>query len=232
MDNLPSITKLQKVPTSLDVKRIISDDRAMERFLSSQVDLNSDGIYYEKDCVLCNSQSRKLSEERWLRSRDAEEIRTFLRERGEPVNITVVKNHMEFHIDQSYIELRKKEYINKIITLSSIHLDTLGRIELALASISERILSINATEDPDISISELGRIKSDATCKLVTSMTKLLELRANLMGEMQTKGILFSISEEDFSNIFTDILKEFDTDEARAIVNSLLDKFSKIFKKK
>ena len=40
-------------------------------------------------------------------------------------------------------------------------------------------------------------------------MTKLLELRANLMGEMKDAGDILTIRQEDFANIFSDILQEF-----------------------
>jgi len=231
MANLPDQIKLPP-SSSAEVKTLVSDDRALERFLTAQVSLNNEGFYFEANCTLCSSHSRQEAEEKWLKARDADEIRDFLKTKGEPTPLTVIKNHMEFHIDQAYVELRKREYIHKIITLTHMNLDTLGRVELALSSISERLLAANAAEDPTMSPAELEKMRSEATCKLITTMTKLLELRANLMGEMKNSGDLLTIRQEDFANIFSEVLQEFKTEEVRRAINKILEKFAEASKKK
>ncbi len=222
------------VPTipEAQLKKVISDDSSLERFLSLQVSLNNDGVYFEPNCPLCNSVYRKDAEEAWLKDRNAANAKEILKSKGEPLPITVIKNHMEFHIDQSYMELRKKEYIQKILTISKVSLDTLGRVEMALSSIGERLVAVNAAEDPGTSQAVLEKARAESTCKLVASMTKLLELRANLMGEMQDKGGLLTIKQEDFENLFTAALKEYKTPEAREVINFILDRFSKVSRKK
>jgi hypothetical protein len=231
MENQQIEIKLPPI-TSAEINKVVSDDKALERFLAAQISLNQEGVYFEHSCPICNSYIRKDAEEKWLVSRNADEIRDFLKEKGEPASITVIKNHMEFHIDQSYVELRKREYINKILTLSQCSIDTMSRVETALCSINERIFSIGAVEDPDCSPVAIQKMKAEETCKLVTAMTKLLELRANLMGEMKNSGDLLSIRQEDFAKIFSEILEEFKTDEARKIVNKILEKFVAMAKKK
>lgn len=231
MSDLPAEIRLP--PSSqAEVKGMISDDRSLERFLTAQVSLNNDGFYFEANCTICSSRSRQEAEEKWLVSRDAAEIREFLKTKGESIPITVIKNHMEFHIDQSYVELRKREYIHKVLMLTRLNLDTLGRVELALSSISERLLSANAAEDPSLSPAELEKMRAETTCKLIQTMTKLLELRANLMGEMKDNGDLLTIRQEDFANIFSDVLQEFTSEEVRRAINRILEKFTEASKKK
>lgn len=231
MSNFPAEIKLPPT-SSVEVKNVVSDDRALERFLTAQVSLNDLGVYSEENCTLCSSRSRQEAEEKWLVSRDAAEIREFLRSEGESMPITVIKNHMEYHVDQSFVELRKREYISKLIMLTRLNLDTLGRVDMALSSISERLLSANAAEDPGLSPAELEKMRADATCKLIQAMTKLLELRANLMGEMKDSGDLLSIKQEDFANIFSEVLQEFTSEEVRRAINRILEKFAESTKKK
>jgi hypothetical protein len=222
------------VPTipEAELKKVVSDDAALERFLALQVSLNNDGVYFEPNCPLCSSMCRKDAEEKWIKDRNSDDIRDFLKSKGEPVPLTVIKNHMEYHIDQSYVELRKKEYIQKILTLSRINLNTLSRVEMALSSVGERLISVNAAEDPGESPAALEKARADSTCKLVASMAKLLELRATLMGEMQDSGNLLSVRQEDFEAIFKETLLEYKSPEAREIVKTILDKFSKVARKK
>jgi len=217
--------------TSEEIRRAVADDKALERFLLSQVSLNKEGKYFERDCPICNSQIRLESEEKWLKSRNADEILEFLKSKGEPCPITVIKNHMEFHLDQAYLELRKREYINKIIALSQMSLDTMTRVEMSLAAISERLMTISAMEDPDLTPGDLEKLKDEQTCKLIATQTKLIEIRASLMGEMKNDGDLLSVRKEDFSKIFADVLHEFKSEEARRIVNRILEKFSASVKK-
>lgn len=214
------------------IKKLASDDAALERFLSLQVSLNNDGVYFEPNCALCSSVYRKDAEEIWLTGRNSKEVRDFLKSKGEPLPPTVIKNHMEFHIDQAYMELRKREYIQKVLTLSKVNLDTLSRVEMALSSVGESLISVNAAEDPASSQAVVQKMKAETTCKLVASMTKLLELRANLMGEMQDKGDLLSIRQQDFQNIFKEVLEEFRTPEAREVIKAILDKFAAASRKK
>lgn len=217
--------------TSAEITRAVNDDKALERFLFSQVSLNKEGQYFEQNCPLCNSQKRAEAEDKWLKSRNADEILEYLKSIGEPSPITVIKNHMEYHLDQAYQELRKREQINKTITLLKMPLDTLTRVELSLSAIMERLMSISSVEDSSISSSELEKLKDEQTCKLVTAQTKLIEIRANLMGEMKNDGDLLSVRKEDFSKIFAEILQEFKGEEARRIINRILEKFAASVKK-
>lgn len=218
-------------PSSEELTKAVSDDKSLERFLLAQVNLNNEGRYFEQNCPLCNSAIRASAEEKWLVSRNSDEILEFLKSKGEPSPLTVIKNHMEFHLDQAYLELRKREYVNKIIALSQMSLDTLTRVELSLSAITERLLTISAMEDSFMSPAELEKMKDEQTCKLVTAQTKLIEIRAGLMGEMKMEGDLISIKKEDFSRIFSEILQEFKGEEARRIVNKILEKFGSSVKK-
>ena len=217
--------------TSEEITRAVSDDKSLERFLFSQVSLNKEGKYFEKDCPICNSQKRNEAEEKWLKSRNADEILDFLKSVGEPSPVTVIKNHMEFHLDQAYLELRKREHINKVVTLLKMPLDTMTRIELSLSAIMERLMTISSMEDPGVSPSELEKMKDEQTCKLVSAQTKLLEMRATLMGELKNDGALITVKKEDFEKIFQEILSEFKGEEARRIVTRILEKFGASVKK-
>jgi hypothetical protein len=213
------------------LEKVVGSDEDLEKFLYAQVSINNDGLYYESDCVVCSSQYRKESEEKWLDSRNADEIVTYFKDKGEPIPRSVVKNHMEFHIDQSYIELRKREYIKKVISMTNMHLDTISRVEMAMSAINDRIIAINASEEPASSPVAINKIKAETTCKLVSSMSSLLQLRANLLGEMAASGEVLTIKQEDFSSIFGDSLQKFNSESAREAINYILDKFVEAAKK-
>lgn len=217
--------------TKAQIAKIQSSDDSLEKFLLLQVSLNDDGVYYEPDCAVCSSPRRKEVEEDWLTNRDAKVAADAFKSHGEPIPLTVVKNHMEYHIDQSYVELRKREYIKKVITLSDIHLDTVSRVELGLSAIMERIVAINASEDSASSQVNINKVKADSTCKLVSSMSSLLQLRANLLGEMQQTGEVLAIKKEDFTEAFNSVLTEHTSSQAREAVNDLLSRFLAVSKK-
>lgn len=229
--NNQQVHVIAPVRSESDLAKITSNDSALEQYLLTQVSLNDQGVYYESDCSVCSSPSRHEVEEMWLVSRNADEVTDILKSRGEPTPLTVVKNHMEFHIDQSYIELRKREYIKKLVQLSKMHLDTIGRVELALACMHQQMVAMGAAEDPTMSQLELNRKRSDSMCRLVTSMTSLLNLRATILGEMQAHGEAFVISNEDFEKIFTEALQTHVHVEARKAINDLLSKFMNVAKK-
>jgi hypothetical protein len=189
------------------------------------VDLNDQGLYFESECFVCSSPSRQEVESIWLKSRDADEVFDFLKSKGEPIPMTVVKNHMEYHIDQSYVELRKREYIKKVIQLGRNNMDTISRVGLLLTCMQQQIIAMGASEDSSLSTASLNKLRSDSMCKLVSSMTSLLQLRANLLGEMKEHGEAFSIRQSDFESIFTEALQGNKQPEVRKAINDLLQKF-------
>lgn len=228
--NLSTIN--QMVTSKSQLERLVTDSGTLERYLLTQVSLNDLGVYYDPDCPLCSSPSRKEVEDAWLEDRNAKEVCASLKARGEPIPLTVVKNHMEFHIDQSYIELRRREYIKRLITLSEMNLDTIQRVDIALSCLHQQIVAVGASEDPTMSQVDLNKKRSEAMCKVVSSMTSLLNLRANMLGEMKEHGEAFTITKEDFERVFAESLQNNTHVEARKAINELLEKFSMAIRKR
>ena len=224
-DNNQPIHILAPVSSNLEMATATSSDDKLAELLLAHVDLNDQGVYFESECLVCSTPSRQEAEEMWLKDRDAKEACDFLKSKGEPAPITVVKNHMEYHIDQSYVELRKREYIKKLIQLGRFNMDTLSRVGLALSCMQQQIIAMGASEDGSLSPASLNKLRSDSMCKLVSSMTSLLQLRANLLGEMKMHGEAFSIRRADFEEIFTEALKN-KHPEVRKAINELLEKFT------
>lgn len=208
---------------------IVESEGAMEDFLSKMVNLSSSGIYYEPDCPICRSDHREKSEKMWLDTRNADSIRQFFLDKGHSYTTPVIKNHMEGHLDQSQDEIRRKEYINKITLLfNSGKVSTIDRIDMALTSLQERLVAVNAISDQSKPLSEIEKLKSDTTCKITSSMDKLLKLRADMLGEMKKDGEAFSINKQEFVDTFKRLLEESPTDEDRLVVNRVFSELHKI----
>jgi hypothetical protein len=203
-----------------------SSNEALAAYLLTQVSLNDDGVYFAPDCPLCSSPNRSSIECQWLENRDAKEAHSSLKSLGEPIPLTVIKNHMEFHIDQSYMELRKREFIKKLTTLNELNLDTISRIDLNLDCLHQQILNMAASESPTMDQVELNKKRADAMCKLVSSTASLLAMRATMLGEMHAQGETLIINKDDFELIFRNALQRHQGQEARAAINELLENFS------
>jgi len=217
-------------PTKKQAVAIVSSDLAVEEFLRRMINLSDAGVFHDPQCPICRSTHRSASEKDWLQHRNAEQVRQYFLDKGEPFTIPVIKNHMEAHVDQSQVELRKREYIDRIISLSRKPVTTMERLEIALAAIQERLVAVNAIEDPSVPSSQVEKIKADATCKLTSAMNSLLELRAEMLGELKQNGEVFTVDKRAFASAFEKLLLECLTNEEKLVVNKVFTELSKISK--
>jgi Cdc6-like AAA superfamily ATPase len=222
-DQSPSIAVSQAA-----VERAIDTDDNLHDFLFKMVNINEQGVFFDPNCPVCKSIKRRAAEEEWIKGRNAEDVAKVIKEGGETISIPYVKNHMEYHVDQSQVEIRKREYINKIMSVNDQQLSTLKRIEFAMTAIDDRMVSINAMDDPLETISKLEKMKSDAICSLSSSLQKLAQLRATLLGELEDSGEVFVIRKDDMQQVFVDVLNHFSTEEAKDIVNMMLTKMMEV----
>jgi len=104
------------------------------------------------------------------------------------------------------------------------------RLEIAMAAVQERLVAVNAIEDPSVSISHVEKIKADSTCKLSSSMNSLLQLRAEMLGELRKTGEVFTIEKKAFAAAFDRLLAGCLADEEKLVVNKVFAELSKICK--
>jgi hypothetical protein len=216
------------VPSKTELTKLASNNADLGEFLGRMVNLNDAGVFHEPKCQICRSTHRRQAEQEWLTSRDAEQIRQSFIDKGETYSIPVVKNHMEFHLDQSQVELRKREYIDRVLALSRNPVTTLDRLEVALAAVQERLVSASALEDPCAAASVVEKIKSDATCKLTATMSVLLKFRAEMLGELRQNGEVFTVNKQAFGQLFGKLLSECVTDEEKLVVNKVFGELQKV----
>jgi len=216
--DIPSTRALK--PSSIN--QVVESENSLVEYMGKMVNLSESGIYYEPDCPICASDHREKAEKMWLDTRNADSIRQFFVDKGKIHTIPVIKNHMEGHLDQSEDEIRRKEYINKITLLfNSGKVSTIDRIDMALTSLQERLVAINAVSDSTKPLSDVEKIKADTTCKITSSMDRLLKLRADMLGEMKKDGEAFSINKQEFVAMMKRLLAESPTDEERLVVNKV-----------
>ena len=70
-------------------------------------------------------------------------------------------------------------------------------------------------------------MKADTTCKITSSMDKLLKLRADMLREMKKDGEAFAINKQEFVDLFKRLL-DAPTDEERYVVNMVFAELHKI----
>jgi len=211
-------------------KDIVASDTNLNDFMLRMVNLNDSGIFHEPSCHICASEHREKSEKMWLDTRNAESIRQFFIDKGvNYLTIPMIKNHMESHLDQSQEEIRKREYIDKLISINdSSKVSTIDRLDMALTTLNERLVSINAIVDHCKPPSDVEKIKADLTCKITGSMDRLFKLRAELLGEMKKDGEAFSINKREFVDTFKGLLDAAPTEEERLIINKVFSALHKI----
>jgi len=223
-DSLPAAGSLKKS----EVAKVASGQIGVDEFLRRMININEVGVFHDPHCEICHSSHRKAAEEEWLQSRNAEQVRQLLIDKGETFSIPVIKNHMEFHVDQSQVELRKREYVDKISGLTHVDVSTLERLQMTLAAVNERMVAVAALDDPSLPHAHVEKIKADSTVKLTATMKQLLEFRAKMLGEMRENGEVFTIDKDKFVMMFGKLLEECGTDEEKLIVNKVFAELGKI----
>jgi len=198
--------------------------RDINQVLNQVINLNEDYILHESTCIICSSPHRKIVEDKWKQSKNHKDIQDIFKEKA---NITVpnnvIDNHMLFHYERGIKELQMVEYADKISRLNSIDLTTLDRIRLGFSAITERLMNINSiTPSGDHGVTDIEKIKSVETSRLMGCFEKLLKLQASIMGEMKSSGDLVSIPRSDFVDIFNQALVEAKTDGEKQIVKKIL----------
>jgi len=210
------------------VNQVVKGEDTIEDFLSKMISLSDAGIFYEHSCPICVNSNRQKAEKQWLDSRNAEEVRQFFKDHGDSYTIPVIKNHMEGHLDQSQTELRKREYVDKLLVISSSSVTTLSRLEVAITALNERLLAMNAVQDPSVSILTVEKTRSEVSCKIVATIEKMLQFRAKLLGEMKNTGEVFTINKNSFVNLFTKLISESKSDEETRIINIVFTELNNI----
>ena len=216
------------LPSKAEVGKLASSNAELGEFLGRMVNLNDAGVFHEPKCPICRSPDRQQAEQDWLASRNAEQVRQFFIDKGQTYSIPMVKNHMEYHLDQSQVELRKREYIDRVLALSRNPVTTMDRVEVALAAVQERLVAVSAFEDPGALTSAVEKIKADATCKLTSTMSVLLKFRAEMLGELRQNGEVFTVNKQAFSQLFARLLEGCKTDEEKLVVNQVFGEMAKI----
>jgi hypothetical protein len=187
----------------------ISDD-----ILSQLVNLGGNDIYHEPTCCICSSPYRKAVEEKWFETKSYDDVRGILKNsKIKNISDDIIKNHIQYHFEKGIVEIKKKEYVERIKRLQGQNtLSSLDRINFALSVISERLVSLNAlVPTDDFPIAEVEKIKTGETKKLMDTYSKYLKMQADLMGEMQNAGEMIQIPQKLFIEFFNDLLSKSET---------------------
>lgn len=207
--------------TSGDLEAAARGQR-IEEALQGLVNLNSVGTFVHPNCPICNSPRRLRAEHDWLSSRNADSVRQFFIDHGEDYSLPVVKHHMEQHLAAAQDDLRKREWIERVVSIHKSAISTLDNLDLSMAALNDRMAVMSALDDPEIPKANLEKIKSDAICNLTAKMSALLQLRAKLLGEMLGSGEMIIISTEEFAKLFDELLQDARSAEERQIVDRVM----------
>lgn len=208
----------------------IQDEDDVSKALSLAININDNKIMHEPTCAICSSVNRKEIEEKYSETKNAKEVAALAKELFNlKLSKTVIENHILFHTTGGIREIQKVEYVGKINRLNNVNLTTLERIKLGLSAINERLVAINSImPSGDISFSEIEKIKSSETARLMSSMTNLLRLQANILGEMKNSGEIVTIPKREFIDTFHNALLSCETEETRRVIKGILDRLAKL----
>jgi len=221
--------KTVMVPKQSELVSIIRDSDA-SRFLLGLVNLNDAGVFHDPDCPICNSIHRRRAEAEWLKTRDAGMVQQMFKDHGETYSIPFIKNHMEEHLDSSQREIRKREYIEKVLAASERGLTTLETLDIGIAALHNRLAEIEAMDnfDPAKSPVEVAKIKADSVKNLTGAMGNLCQLRAKMLGELKRDGEVFTIRKSDFAQASTDLFNGATNNDQKLMISKFMEKIVEI----
>lgn len=224
-DTLKTVT----VPKQSDIARIIRESGA-STFLLGLVNLNDAGIFHDPDCPICNSTHRRRAEADWIKTRDAAMVQQLFKDHGETYSVPYIKNHMEEHLDSSQREIRKREYIEKVLAASERGLTTLETLDIGIAALHNRLAEIEAMDnvDPAKSPAEVAKIKADSVKNLTAAMGNLCQLRAKMLGELKRDGEVFTIRKGDFAKISTELFEKATSNDQKLMISKFMEKIMEI----
>jgi len=217
---------------SQDSSLVNSYDQDINRLLSQAINLNGDNIIHEPSCEICSSEYREELEAKWLDSnRSYTEVKKLLQSKGvtKKISKSTIQNHMLHHFDRSVTEIQKIEYLNRIRRYNNYNLTTLDRIKLGISALTDCLMGINSiVPDSETSAAEIQKIKSSETSRLMSSMSSLLKLQAEIMGEMKNSGELITIPKREFINVFNEAIISAKNDSQRDAIKDILSKLGSI----
>jgi hypothetical protein len=221
----------------------VSGGDQVDMLLSQAVNISNDNMaVHEPTCIICSSPYREEIEKFFLDSKTLSQDNlqktlsvtvAFCKEKFDlKVNKDIIENHMRFHHDKVIQEIQKIEYIDRIKRYSGQNLTTLDRISICFAIISERLMGINSViPSTGETFSQIEKMKSAETARLMGILNNLLKLQAGILGEMKSSGELISIPANDFVRIINKALSEAQTDRERKMVKYILDSFDALSRK-
>ena len=227
-----SMTPPQNVtPQEHNINIPVSND--IDSALAQLININEKNVVHEPTCMLCADPHRDELEKKWSETTSHEEVKTLFGTRSKfNLSKDIIDNHMRFHFERGIKEIQKGEYANRIRRLNSVQLTTLDRIQLGLATLTERLMGINSiTPTNDISATEIEQIKTSETSRLMTAFNNLLKLQASIMGEMKDSGELIIIPMTMFIDVFNRAITESKTDVEREAIKKILNSLANLNKK-
>ncbi|TRZ83336.1 hypothetical protein D4R86_00800 [bacterium] len=226
---------IPKTITSGRVQQVggtISSQNEIDKSFAQLINLNEGHIFHEPTCLLCSNPHREEIEDKYLETKSIKDVKGFIQTKtGLNIAISVVENHMFYHLTTGAKEEQKLEYANVIKRLTSCNLSTLDTINIGKAACQERLMGINSiTPGGDVKISEIEKIKTQETARIMASLNQLLKLQASILGEMRASGDMLSIPRESFIHLFNDAILNANSDIERKIINDLLTKIGNLSK--
>lgn len=199
----------------------------LDKLLAQIVNLSDNSIYSEPTCSICCAPCREEVEQVLLGTNsDYPKAKQLLKDRcGIEVSSIQLENHMSNHAVRGIQELQKLEYLKKMKRLSGSRSSTLEKIELGSNVLLDRIISVNSlTPSSTDSVSKIEQIKSGETSKLTGVLSRLLQLQAEIMGEMKSSGELITVPRDGFTNLVNETIIAAKTEGERALVKGFFTK--------
>jgi len=198
----------------------------VDKMLAQAVNLSGDSRMHEPTCPICNSPLRAEAEDMYERNpRDLKAIKQFFKERSNlNVSVEIIKHHMKDHKDGGVKEIRKVEFIDRVRRLYNSDTTSLDQINLCLGIITERIMEINSLgPDNENSVADIEKMKTSETTRLMGQYSKMIQLRATILGEMRDNGEIISIQQKRFIDVFNTALINAKTDREKELVQQILE---------
>jgi len=201
-----------------------------ERSLVQLVILDGEDNIHEPTCGVCSSAYRSEIEGMVIQKNSKKEIQDFIKSSTtSSITDNIITNHMRFHYENGIRQRQVVEYIDKLRRLSCQEITTLGRIKTQLNALTERLVGVNSlvpTGNSDIV--EIEKIKSQETSRISKTVLSLLQLQANLMGEMKSSGELITLPKAAFVQLFNDAKRNATSDTEKDTIKNILDKLAEL----
>lgn len=199
---------------------VVTPRSTLREALLATVRLDSQQRFFDATCAICRSKHREDVERLYAHpvgpTDRALQVVKFLEEKGESVTLPEVRNHRVCHMEEAAeTELRRAAYMEQLLAIANSEKSNMDRLRLVMAALEERLFATVALPGNNAHI-QSQKTKDVAT--ITKSMTQVIALMLEIVGEMADRGEVVAIPKNKFKQVIEKAIGEAKTVEEKQAI--------------